>query len=29
MGLHFKDMDEETRACLWDFIVNSETSNHT
>ena len=29
MGLHFKDMDEETRASLWDFIVNSETSSHT
>jgi len=29
MGLHFKDMDEETRACLWDFIVNAETSDHT
>jgi predicted RNA-binding Zn-ribbon protein involved in translation (DUF1610 family) len=29
MGLQFKDMDEETRACLWDFIVNAETSTHT
>jgi hypothetical protein len=29
MGLHFKDMDEETRACLWDFIVNAETLDHT
>jgi hypothetical protein len=29
MGLHFKDMDEETRRCLWDFIVNAETSGHT
>jgi len=29
MGLHFKDIDEETRACLWDFIVNAETSDHT
>jgi len=28
MGLHFKDLDEETRACLWDFIVNAETSDH-
>jgi len=29
MGLQFKVMDEETRACLWDFIVNAETSDHT
>jgi|GEM_PF-1413141 len=29
MGLQFKEMDEETRACLWDFIVNAETSDHT
>ena len=29
LGLHFKNMDEETRACLWDFIVNAETSDHT
>jgi len=29
MGLHFKDMDEDTRACLWGFIVNAETSDHT
>jgi len=28
MGLHFKGMDEETRSCLWNFIVNSETSDH-
>lgn len=26
MGLQFKDVDEATNACLWDFIVNSETS---
>ena len=29
MGLQFKDMDEEARACLWDFIVDAETSDHT
>ena len=29
MGLQFKDMDEETRSRLWDFIVNGETSEHT
>jgi hypothetical protein len=29
MGLQFKDIDEETRAGLWDFIVQSETSDHT
>ena len=29
MGLQFKDMDKETRACLWDFIVNAETYDHT
>ncbi len=29
MGLQFKDMDEETRACLWDFIVNAETADHS
>lgn len=29
MGVRFKDIDEETRACLWDFIVNAETSAHT
>lgn len=29
MGLQFQDIDEETRACLWDFIVYSETSDHT
>ena len=28
MGLQFKDMDKETRACLWDFIVNAETTDH-
>ena len=28
MGLQFKDMDEEARACLWDFIVDAETSDH-
>lgn len=27
MGLQFKEMDEETRACLWDFIVNAETAD--
>ena len=26
MGLKFKDIDEETRASLWEFIVNAETS---
>jgi hypothetical protein len=29
MGVQFKEIDEETRACLWDFIVNAETSGHT
>ncbi len=29
MGLQFKDMDEETRAYIWDFIVDAETSDHT
>ncbi len=29
MGVQFKDIDEETRACLWAFIVNAETSDHT
>jgi hypothetical protein len=29
MGLKFKDMDEETRAGLWDFIVKAETSDQT
>jgi len=29
MGLQFKDMDEQTRARLWDFIVHSETPDHT
>ena len=28
MGLQFKEIDEDTRACLWDFIVNAETSDH-
>jgi len=27
MGLQFRKIDEETRACLWDFIVNTETSS--
>lgn len=26
MGLTFNEIDEVTRACLWDFIVNVETS---
>jgi phage FluMu protein Com len=29
MGLHFKNTDQETRSCLWDFIVNAETSDRT
>jgi predicted RNA-binding Zn-ribbon protein involved in translation (DUF1610 family) len=29
MGLKFKDIDQKTRSCLWDFIVNAETSAHT
>ena len=29
MGVQFKDLDEETRACLWDFIVDGETSDHS
>ncbi len=29
MGLKFKDVDEQTRKCLWDFIVNAETSAET
>ena len=29
MGLQFREIDEKTRACLWDFITNSETSVHT
>ncbi len=29
MGLQLKDIDEETRACLWDFIVKTETETHT
>ncbi len=28
MGVRFKDIDEETRECLWDFIVNSEAASH-
>ena len=26
MGVQFKKMDQETRACIWGFIVDSETS---
>ncbi len=26
VGLQFISIDEETRACIWDFIVDSETS---
>jgi hypothetical protein len=29
MGLQFKEIDEETRARLWDFIVKTETAAHT
>jgi len=29
MGLQFKNIDQKTRSCLWDFIVNAETSAHT
>ena len=29
MGLKFKNIDEKTRSCLWDFIVNAETSAHS
>ncbi len=29
MGLQFKDTDDKIRSCLWDFIVNAETSAHT
>lgn len=29
IGLKFTEIDEETRACLWDFIVYAETSAHT
>jgi predicted RNA-binding Zn-ribbon protein involved in translation (DUF1610 family) len=29
MGLKFKNIDQKTRSCLWDFIVNAETSAHT
>ena len=29
MGLKFKDIDQKTRSCLWEFIVNAETSAHT
>lgn len=28
MGLQFKKIDQKTRSCLWDFIVNAETSPH-
>jgi len=26
MGLQFKNLDEKTQACLWDFIMNAESS---
>lgn len=26
MGLQFKNLDERTQACLWDFITNAESS---
>lgn len=26
MGVKFQNLDQETRACIWDFIVTSETS---
>ena len=29
MGVQFKDIEEEIRACLWDFIVDAETSGHS
>jgi hypothetical protein len=29
MGLQFREIDEEIRASLWEFIVNSETSART
>ncbi len=29
MGVQFKDLDQETRACIWAFIVESETSAYT
>ena len=29
MGLEFKNIDQKTLSCLWDFIVNAETSAHT
>lgn len=29
LGLQFVNIDEKTRSCLWDFIVNIETSAHT
>ena len=28
MGLQFRNIDEKTRACFWDFIVDAETSAH-
>lgn len=28
MGLQFKNIDEIKRSCLWDFIVNAETTIH-
>lgn len=28
MGVQFEDVDEETRAGLWAFIVNAETADH-
>ena len=29
MGLRFRNLDEKTQACLWDFIVNAELSART
>jgi hypothetical protein len=29
MGVQFKDLDQGTRACIWNFIVESETSSYT
>jgi hypothetical protein len=29
VGVQFKDIDEEVRSCLWNFIVDAETSAHT
>ena len=26
MGVQFKDLDEKTRSCIWDFIVEAESS---